>query len=258
MSRPPQSALAASSSSAAGAASSAFTPVGARSAASSLVASSSPIAAHSSRSDVRQLLIGMPSRAEALKAQRSNLEKFVRMRQSSFDALPFYPWTTGTHKIKTKTRIIPSQLPGCAGLLGVALEDSVPASGSGKKKDAPKVLLYYPGLLMTETLYTEFAQLYHCPTALELPAMTQCSAWKKKNLQPEKMLVVGDPTQPGCIINDGERSGVEGQSQHCSWSILLCRQSSCSMCFCCCFSVCLRSQLQTAVCAHRHAATRGD
>jgi len=218
-----------------------------------------------SRGDARPLLTRMPSRDEALKAQRANLVKFVQQHEQAFAVLPFHPWTIATRKYGVKHKIIPSSLPGCVGLQGVALESAVNPSSGGKKDSELKPLMYYPGLLVTEELFLLFAEAYHCPTALELPAMSDCSVWKKKRLEPQKMLIIGDPTAPGAIINDGKRSGKDGQLARAfaSWCSLL-SLNSC-LCLLAVFSVIfllacvdLCSKLQAAVCSGQRSACNHD
>jgi hypothetical protein len=41
--------------------------------------------------------------------------------------------------------------------------------------------------------------MYYCPTALRLPSLD----YKDERGDVVEMLVIGDPTQPGAIINDG-------------------------------------------------------
>jgi hypothetical protein len=141
------------------------------------------------------LMDGMPSRTEALAAQRCNLDAFLQAHQREFDVMEYAPWTRVPFKVKeVKTVIAASRLPGCSGLQGVFIDQDVPASYK------PQQLVYYPGLLVTEELFVKFQSKYHCPTALELPALSGT----------DKMLVLGDPTAPGAIINDGVRSGRVG------------------------------------------------
>ena len=67
-----------------------------------------------------------------------------------------------------------------------------------------KEVMYYPGLLVTEELLNQLQIYCYCPTALELPALDY-----EQDGKLVKVLVIGDPEQPGAIINDGE---VEGSS----------------------------------------------
>jgi hypothetical protein len=144
-------------------------------------------------SQARLLLAGLPPRQEALAAQKANLQRFVDANRAAFDALPCYPFTRERAWPKApKTRVAASSLPGCIGLQGVFMEQSMPAHSKSQR------LLHYPGLLMTEELYRKFQQQYHCPTALQLPAFQECD-----------LMIVGDPTAAGAIVNDGVKSGKE-------------------------------------------------
>jgi hypothetical protein len=156
--------------------------------------------------DDRQLLRGIPDRHEALKAQLANLNRFVRDNASEYAALEYHPWTRATRKFGVSTSVAVSTLPGCRGLLGVLLQKTVDTRG---KDETP--LVYYPGLLMTESMHARFSQQYHCPTSLALPSLV--SVDPVTQLQ-QTMLIVGDPTAHGAIINDGVRSGFVGQSSH--------------------------------------------
>jgi hypothetical protein len=145
----------------------------------------------------------MPTRQQALQAQRANLDRFLQDNALLFAAMPYIPWTRSSAGFRAvRTRIAPSYLPGARslGLLGVVLEEDV----SSRSTEQP--ILLYPGLLMTETLHGLFVTQYHCPTALELPALT----WTDTGGEEQKMLVVGDPTSPGAIVNDGVKSGRQG------------------------------------------------
>ena len=106
-----------------------------------------------------------------------------------------------SNKSVVATRIGVSALPGCGGLHGVMLDEAVTTH------DREQLLAYYPGLLVTEALFNRFAEQYYCPTALGLPAL----AWAEAgNREPHNMLIIGDPTCTGAIINDGVRSGLQG------------------------------------------------
>lgn len=68
-------------------------------------------------------------------------------------------------------------------------------------------LLCYPGLLVTSQLLELFNQNYHCPTALRLPSLD----YENEQGEQVEMLIIGDPTQPGAIINDGGPCGARSQ-----------------------------------------------
>jgi hypothetical protein len=151
---------------------------------------------------LRSLLQGLPDRAHALAQQKSNLDRFLREHEREFAALPYHPWTKQRGGFEVKVDITSSSLPGCEGFRGVMLRHE---HVTGTKK---KPLLFYPGMLMTETLFSQFSEEYYCPTALELPAL----AWKNPAGELQRFLIVGDPTSAGAIINDGPFSHCAGQT----------------------------------------------
>lgn len=72
-------------------------------------------------------------------------------------------------------------------------------------------MLYYQGLLVSEELLKRFNAAYYCPTALLLPLLDFDHPRKRgKKVQ---MLVIGDPTRPAAIINDGPISGRKRQTR---------------------------------------------
>jgi hypothetical protein len=107
----------------------------------------------------------------------------------------------------------------------------------------PVMLAEYSGLLMSEELYERFLRKYYCPTALRLPTLdyylgdlepAAChevgeeeAAGKQKRrrvaarapppTRPNQgrrkveMTLVGDPTLPGVIINDGAVCHLPGE-----------------------------------------------
>jgi hypothetical protein len=85
-----------------------------------------------------------------------------------------------------------------------------------------KPVLYYPGLLVTAPLLEKFNEQYYCPTALRLPSLD----YKAGNGPRVEMLIIGDPTSPGAIVNDGTPCNVPSQlaaaqcaaaAGHCAW-----------------------------------------
>jgi hypothetical protein len=147
-------------------------------AASTLTRSNSvrPSAAHPG-SDARPLFIDLPGKGLALRAQRSNLDKFLQSNAAAYAELPYLPWTKPAHKSGIATEIVSSKLDGCAGLRGVTLVQDL-ITGD---RDVP--LLYYSGLLMNEAMYQQFADEYHCPTALELPSLAYTDARTAQRLR---------------------------------------------------------------------------
>lgn len=179
---------------------------------------------HSARVLARSLAVGLPDRHAALQAQRANLARFVAANQAEFDRMPFHPWTCpGRSPPLAQTRLAASSLPGCVGLQGVILETDQPA-----RKDERQLLLY-PGLIMTEELFAKFVREYYCPTALELPALSRHPANKERLT----MLIVGDPTSHGAIINDGVRSGHAGRRTDAVVTDVPCA-AACLMAVCAC------------------------
>jgi hypothetical protein len=149
----------------------------------------------------RALFKLLPCREAALHAQKANLYKFVRDNAAAYAALPYEPFTRMKRvRFGVPLRVVVSSLPGCVGLRGVVLQHRLVTT-----KD--RELSYYPGLLVTEALHELFSKLYYCPTSLELRALK----YREPHEQSARpMLIIGDPTHPGAIINDGVRSGREG------------------------------------------------
>jgi hypothetical protein len=156
---------------------------------------------------VRPLLYGLPGRVEALERQKANLHRFVREHEQEYAALPYHPWTQQQSGLGVAVDVAASTLPGGHGLRGVLLRDSVSTRG----EKVP--LLHYPGLLVTDALFSTFVQDYYCPTALGLPALK----WKDPATgEVIRFLIIGDPTSKGAIINDGPVSGRPGQPHRCT------------------------------------------
>jgi hypothetical protein len=73
-----------------------------------------------------------------------------------------------------------------------------------------QIVLHYEGLLVSEELLEQFHAKYHCPTALRLPQLDYVDADGKA----VQMTIIGDPTCPAAVINDGPISQRNGQAQH--------------------------------------------
>jgi hypothetical protein len=216
-------------------------------AASTLTRSNSvrPSAAHPG-SDARPLFIDLPGKGLALRAQRSNLDKFLQSNAAAYAELPYLPWTKPAHKSGIATEIVSSKLDGCAGLRGVTLVQDL-ITGD---RDVP--LLYYSGLLMNEAMYQQFADEYHCPTALELPSLAYTDA---RTAQRHKMILIGDPTTAGAIINDGVYSGLEGQFRSRRQQLRGCRFRFAHCMWCCsCAANCKLQSVKMA--ARKDALTK--
>ena len=178
------------------------------------------------RADVRALLAGLPSREQALQQQRRNLVQFVADNRDAFDAMPYEPWTrepaspTGAEGLKFEVRAS-SNVPG---LRGVFPRQPVRASSKVRR------LLYYPGLLTTDKLYQSFHDQYYCPTGLGLPPLAYKEGGKTVDI-----VIIGDPTSLGALINDGKYQRDDGQCSDCK-RMRRCCLRCCSRCL---LSVCL-------------------
>lgn len=164
--------------------------------------------------------------AHPLARQRANLLRFIEQRQEEFSQQLYTPWTvdgqSGQAQAPVEVRAS-SLLPG---LQGVFLRSQQLGQAEAGTAAAPSSLLIsYPGVLMTESLHQAFAASFHCPTALSVPMLDYYQSSKQLRTRVVgaqqarsdeagplvKMVLVGDPTQPGPIINDGPRSGRPGQ-----------------------------------------------
>ena len=182
----------------------------------------------------RPLCAGLPSRDEALKQQLSNLHTFVEQNAAAFAEMPYLPWTKPLHggsaaAASARFHVRPAD-PPLRGLKGVFTQVSVPA------KDEAQALLEYPGLLVTEKLYEECYNRYHCPTGLHLPALSYNNdAGKDVNV-----LIIGDPTSLGALINDGEYGRNDGECrEYASVGVVVLSVADVIVsrpCFCCAFA----------------------
>lgn len=98
---------------------------------------------------------------------------------------------------------------------------------------------YYNGLLVSNPLLNKFLALYHCPTMVRVEQLDYVDADGDKI----EMNLIGDPTNPAAIINDGSYSGIKGQPQTrsallhtccCTGSLQLAHLSCCRACVCVC------------------------
>jgi hypothetical protein len=150
----------------------------------------------------RALLAGLPDRGEALKRQRANLDQFVSDNAAAFDAMIYEPWTRlpseagpSKHRFDVRASTVP-------GLRGVYLCDPLPACSR------EVLLLFYPGLLVTTEMYESFFEQYYCPTGLALPALRYTNTANEV----VDIVIIGDPTSPGALVNDGCYGRSDGQS----------------------------------------------
>lgn len=158
------------------------------------------------RAEARALLDHLPDRGVALQRQRQNLVQFVAANPAKFNAMPYEPWTRVPPKGGVKGLEFEVRASTVRGLRGVFPCQYVPPTKEEQR------LLYYPGLLVTGALYEIFCKQYHCPTGLGLPALR----YKPDEMRPEvvDVLIIGDPTSPGAIINDGCFGGSDSQRIH--------------------------------------------
>jgi hypothetical protein len=217
----------------------------------------------------RSLLVDHPSRLQCLHRQRDNLAKFLEERQAHFSKLRYWPWTRDRQrhsKIACKVEVRPSNLVPT--ILGVYPKHKF---STAKKSDSiarmpqarhvicvasdliraliwrvaaavdlvasrKRFLLYYQGLLVSEKLLNKFVKHYHCPTALRLPQLDYRNSAGHK----VKMFIIGDPTRPAAIVNDGPISGHPRQSQCLANRIVRCLvRCACNLNSC--VSVCVLS-----------------
>lgn len=123
------------------------------------------------------------------------MDTFAVDNKKEFDALPYFPWTSPPagrsgfrgHKFKAA----PAKAP-LTGLIGVFTEQTIAAEPTQRK------LIPYGGLLVTPTLYERFSKQYFCPTGLQLDSLEY-----EENGRTVPMLLIGEPTSLGALINDG-------------------------------------------------------
>lgn len=192
------------------------------------------------------LLAHMPDRGEALRTQRANLLRFIEDNAAEFEAMPYEPWTVDPPRSKRKDLPVfdvrASKIPG---LRGVFPHEVVPPT------KLERVLMYYSGLLFTSPLFEKFCTEYYCPTGLSLPALDYTSN-DGAHQWTVQMLIIGDPTLPGALINDGCFGKSDGQKQ----AVAAAGPSDSNCCSLCCDFLCpsdrLGSELQAAFGAHIH------
>lgn len=173
------------------------------------------------------LLRGLPS--NALQRQRANLDAFIEEHAEEFAQQRYAAWTVPSpspRRSQLRVDVRASELlPGLQGVFPHRHASSSSSPSAGRGKAAAQTIVDYPGVLMSEQLHSRFAKQYHCPTALDVtvPSLTYCTATKQRKLPPKKgksaprvtkMVLVGDPTQPGPIINDGLRSNLTGTNTY--------------------------------------------
>ena len=164
------------------------------------------MAAARPRAESRPLLVNVPDRGEALQRQRANLVQFAAdpAYAEAFAAMPYEPWTsapshaTGASGFEFEVRASTH----VRGLRGVFPRKPVPASSQEVR------LLDYHGLLVTHELYEVFYNKYYCPTGLELPSLR----YNKKDGSSVGVVMLGEPTCMGAIVNDGCYGRTDGQA----------------------------------------------
>jgi hypothetical protein len=139
------------------------------------------------------VLASWRSNDKRLVAQRNNLIKFVKEHEADFNQMPFEPWTQPLNEEEQSIRVQvgPSHIYQLRGLLGVQVVDPV---GPKSTEVVP-----YPGLIMPMYLFEKFDSEYECPTAVEV--VGQYCHPKGKQSKKYQLVLVGDPTAPGPIVN---------------------------------------------------------
>jgi hypothetical protein len=154
----------------------------------------------SSAFEARALLTGAPHRGDALQQQLANLKRFYEDHRQQFDAMPYVAWTVPSkNRMSYRFAVRPASAP-LRGLRGVFPVQAIPSNPN------ERLLMPYGGLLITEKLYEAFSKRYYCPTGLEIPALAYQDGDKEV-----KVLVIGDPTSQGAIINDGKVGRPDGE-----------------------------------------------
>ena len=203
------------------------------------------------RAEARALLDHLPDRGVALQRQRQNLVQFVAANPAKFNAMPYEPWTRVPAKGGIKGLEFEVRASTVRGLRGVFPCQYVPPTKEEQR------LLYYPGLLVTAELYEQFCKKYHCPTGLELPALR----YKPDEKKPEvvDVLIIGDPTSPGAIINDGCFGRSDSQRIHHSACLgVRTRQPLAHLCVLCCSMRRVCCELRAQVLSRRAQDTRDN
>ena len=153
--------------------------------------------------------------------QRMNLERFVQAENKRFSLCRYSPWTVSSDR-KTHLELKNSTLlPGTVGVFSTI------------QSKAHSLVATYPGVLMWDELHEEFQNSYHCPTCVRLTVLDyyvdektaksmKLNASKQNNNQwLVQMVLVGDPTSPGAIINSP--FGLKNVSANCV--LRTCKQS---------------------------------
>lgn len=154
------------------------------------------------RAEARSLLVGLPDRGAALARQLANLVEFEEDNAEEFAAMPYEPWTRAPpHDGAFRGLRFEVRASTVRGLRGVFPLQTVPSKEEGQR------LLYYPGLLVTQTLFNKFYRDYYCPTGLNLPAL----GYKDEKGHYVGMTIIGDPTSLGALINDGRYGRSDGE-----------------------------------------------
>ena len=136
--------------------------------------------------------------------QKANLDSFLHENREKMELMQYEVWTVRTSHFHEPVRLAPSELlPGIVGVF--------PALGS---KCAPRsVVALYPGALMWTEMHQQFADQFHCPTAvlatvLDYTVKDASVALAMGLTQTDskgdwlvKMVLVGDPTNVGSIFN---------------------------------------------------------
>lgn len=141
-----------------------------------------------------------------LVAQLNALKKFLSSKAALYEHFKYDPWTVVPNSFKhSPVRIGPSALVPGQALLGVFPDQDRLVKNA--------VLAVYLGVLMWDELHDEFAELWHCPTAVRVKvldytvdATVAASLGVTKRVEGSdrfevRIILVGDPTHVGSIFN---------------------------------------------------------
>lgn len=156
---------------------------------------------------VRSLVAGLPTREQALQRQRDNLQQFADDNKQKFDAMPYEAWTSGPSHSEVGCSSSGLAFEVRASKLVPGLRGVFPCQPVRSSSREQHLLNYY-GMLLTDRLYESFYKQYYCPTGLELPPLAYNDG--KRTV---KVLILGDPTCLGALINDGRYGRNDGQSK---------------------------------------------
>jgi hypothetical protein len=173
----------------------------------------------SSAGKQRSIMVGAPSRQDALAQQQRLLDNFIQQFQAELLATSRYAIRTQQLSTVSPPAISvhtarSSLFPGLMGTFADA-----PVCGVGQEV----VLVEYPGVLMSDAMLEKFNRMYHVPTAVRVQGL---------DYHHVKMNLVGEPTHPGPIVNDGGFSSLPSSCSRCN-ECCLHLVMPCSFALCC-------------------------